>query len=402
MKTRTKVITSIIALILSAVLLFVAVAVNNNTGKTNVMRTISLSESNVEYATFFNEFEDAELIIDEENNSLKFSGTQTLSTDILSGIDLISSTDNEEGVDIRYIFDYNADNNEFYLSVIADTQDGVIIDDWYGVPFVTEDSQIDIAFATDDGIIYLSDLEESGILENCGWFSKLLKGIAIAAAVVAAIAVVAAVVVVAAPAVTAAATTVGTAVAVGGGTAALTGGTATAAVAAAATAATAATTTTAFTVATTTAVVAGTTAISAYLGAQVFESLKEKVEKTAIELAKLKKYEGTMIFRADLTGNANKTLTPRPIDTKGLSFFNNIEKMFDTLRKIEEGVYITTTRLISKTGMLKAQKDGLYHYSVRPLNGNMSEWIATYSNAKTNPHKYTQALKEVCYYVPGI
>ena len=76
--------------------------------------------------------------------------------------------------------------------------------------------------------------------------------------------------------------------------------------------------------------------------------------------------------------------------------------MFDTLRKIEEGVYITTTRLISKTGMLKAQKDGLYHYSVCPLNGNMSEWIATYSNAKINPHKYTKALKEVCYYVPGI
>ena len=271
MKTRTKVITSIIALILSAVLLFVAVAVNNNTGKTNVMRTISLSESNVEYATFFNEFEDAELIIDEENNSLKFSGTQTLSTDILSGIDLISSTDNEEGVDIRYIFDYNADNNEFYLSVIADTQDGVIIDDWYGVPFVTEDSQIDIAFATDDGIIYLSDLEESGILENCGWFSKLLKGIAIAAAVVAAIAVVAAVVVVAAPAVTAAATTVGTAVAVGGGTAALTGGTATAAVAAAATAATAATTTTAFAVATTSAAVATALAAGVYVADQTLQ-----------------------------------------------------------------------------------------------------------------------------------
>lgn len=289
MKTRTKVITSIIALILSAVLLFVAVAVNNNTGKTNVMRTISLSESNVEYATFFNEFEDAELIIDEENNSLKFSGTQTLSTDILSGIDLISSTDNEEGVDIRYIFDYNADNNEFYLSVIADTEDGVIIDDWYGVPFVTEDSQIDIAFATDDGIIYLSDLEESGILENCGWFSKLLKGIAIAVAVVAAIAVVAAVVVVAAPAVTAAATTVGTAVAVGGGTAALTGGTATAAVAAAATAATAATTTTAFAVATTTAAVATAVAVKAYESAAKVEQGENNRETDA---EKIPEYPG--------------------------------------------------------------------------------------------------------------
>ena len=46
MKAKTKVIISVIALLLSAVLLFVTVAVNN-TGRTTVIRNISLSENNV-------------------------------------------------------------------------------------------------------------------------------------------------------------------------------------------------------------------------------------------------------------------------------------------------------------------------------------------------------------------
>ena len=34
--------------------------------------------------------------------------------------------------------------------------------------------EVDIAFATDEGVIFLSDLESNGVLENCGWFSRLV------------------------------------------------------------------------------------------------------------------------------------------------------------------------------------------------------------------------------------
>ena len=75
--------------------------------------------------------------------------------------------------------------------------------------------------------------------------------------------------------------------------------------------------------------------------------------------------------------------------------------MFGALT-ITKGVYITTVDLIEGTGTLNANKDGTYHYSITPLNGDMTDWISTYALAKTNPHIYTKTLKEVCFYVPGI
>lgn len=264
MKTSTKIFTSIIALILSAVLAFFVVG-NTQETKCASKRTVLLQENAVDYATFFNKFEDAELIIDEKNNALKFSGKQTLDKSLLEEIDLVNLSEDEKGIDVRYIFDYNADDNEFYLSVIADTENGEIIDNWFGVPYMTYEDEIDIAFATDEGIVYLSELEASGVLENCGWFSSKLKKLAAGLAIAAAIVAVVAVVMVAAPAVAAAAAAVTTAVSVGGSAAALTAGTATAALAAAATAGATVMASTAFAITATTAAVAAALAAGVYI-----------------------------------------------------------------------------------------------------------------------------------------
>lgn len=263
MKTRTKIITSVIAFILSCVIMFTLAVVNPNTNQVvgALTRTVQLNKNTVDYEAFFNEFDNVELILDEDNNAIKFSGTRTVDAALFKEIDLVSLSDEDDGVDVRYVFDYNADKNEFYLSIIADTEGGEIVDKWFGVPFMGDDGEIDIAFATDDGVIYLSELEESGVLENCGWFSKLFKAVAIVAAVVAVVAVVVAVAVVAGPAIVAAGAAVGSAAAtVGAGGAAAAAVTTTAVAASAVTAATAVGTaamaTTAFAVATTTAVVA--------------------------------------------------------------------------------------------------------------------------------------------------
>lgn len=304
---KTKVFTSITAVILAAVLLFVTiVTVNNNTkvanaetAEANMVRTISLKDTGIDYADFFNEFEDAELLIDEDSNALKFSGKQTLSAELFSEINLISESNNTDGIDINYVFDYNANENKFHLSVIADTENGEIIDNWLGVPFVTENNKIDIAFATDDGVIFLSELEDSGVLENCGWLSHLWK----AAVAVAVIAVVATVIVVAAPAVAAAATTVTTAVSVGGGLAALSAGTATAAVAAAATAAATAMGTTAFAIASTTATVAACIALTSYVADEYVELTKDFAESKKEEIRRNRGINGKIYYPCLRVGN---------------------------------------------------------------------------------------------------
>ena len=84
------------------------------------IRVVHFSENEIDYQAILNEFEDAELLIDENKNRLKFSGTQILSADLFEEIDFVSLTEKQEGVDVGYIFDYFADSNEFYLSVIAD------------------------------------------------------------------------------------------------------------------------------------------------------------------------------------------------------------------------------------------------------------------------------------------
>ena len=172
MKRNEKIISFFIALI------FTLFVVGCNHQKTQV-HTVILDSTSIDYQSFFNEFHNAELIIDESTNSLKFSGIKTISSELLDELDLVSISNTENELDIQYIFDYCADTNEFYLSVIADTENGEIIDNWFGVPFTTEDGEIDIAFQTDDGIIYLSELKENEVLNNCGWFSKILKKVAI-------------------------------------------------------------------------------------------------------------------------------------------------------------------------------------------------------------------------------
>lgn len=145
----------IIAIMLSVVLAFTIFTVNVNTNQVvgATTRTVVLNNNTVDYASFFNEFEYAELEIDEANNALKFSWTKTIDSELFKDIDLVSLKDIEGGVDVRYTFDYNANENEFHLSVVANTENGEIIDDWFGVPFTTESNEIDIAFATDDGIV---------------------------------------------------------------------------------------------------------------------------------------------------------------------------------------------------------------------------------------------------------
>ena len=397
-----KKITVLTSLALIFVLAIVGVfSINySNSGNNQLVRNVVLSSEEIDYDAFFNEFDDSTLNVNESKNEVTFVGVKSYDKSMFDEVDFVSISPDDEEISIEYSFYYSADENKYLLSIIADVEDGVIVDNWEGTAFIADNNEVDIAFSTDDGVILLSDLEESAVLEKCGWFSKALKKVAKVAAVVAVVAVVAAVVVVAAPAVVAAATAT-TAVVSAGGAAALTGASAATAIAAASAAGTAAMATTAFALATTTAFVASSVAVTAYIASKTFDSLEEKVEAAVMELTKLKEFSGEILYRADLTGNVYKTLTPRPVDVSGLSFFNNKTYMFGALT-ITKGVYITTVDLIEGTGTLNANKDGIYHYSITPLNGDMTDWISTYASAKTNPHTYTKTLKEVCFYVPGI
>ncbi len=214
-----------------------------------VIRDIELTHKEVDYQSFFNDLKDQEINLDRSKNTIEYNATKELDANLFNEIDFVNYAPNKNKVEFDYKMKYDANENKFNLSISAKTDNGKVIDNWEGTPFVKENKDIDIVFATDNGLVYLSDLEAKGLINNCGWFSRLFKKIAKVAIAVAVFSTVVAIAVVAAPVVAAAIP------AFTGGAIALSGGVAASAMTASALAATAVATT-AFAVAATSSITA--------------------------------------------------------------------------------------------------------------------------------------------------
>lgn len=145
------------------------IGLNKESIKTPI-REVSLTEQSVDYQAMFNEFEEAELVYDESTKHISFSGIQSIDSSILDEIDLVSiTTDSSNELDLKYSFEYYEEENIFILNVtIVNVDGGGILDSVVGVPFLDENKEVDIAFAVEDEVILLSELEENPLLQNCG------------------------------------------------------------------------------------------------------------------------------------------------------------------------------------------------------------------------------------------
>lgn len=227
MKTRTKLLTGIIAILLSIVLLFTFVILSNNANNVSQVsanaRTIELSESALDAQSVLNEFDDATLTRD--GNTVYFEGYKPIDKGVISEIDYISEADFEEleNCTTKYNFSYNSETNIVTIAATATLADGTIqVDEISGVGFINDNDEIDAVMNIDGEGILLSEMRDAGMIENCGWFSNLIKKVAIAVAIVATVVAVAAVVVATAGAAAPAliATGVGVASTISAGTAA--------------------------------------------------------------------------------------------------------------------------------------------------------------------------------------
>ncbi len=192
-KTRTKVITTIIALILSIVLVFTVVAVSNNTGKTFVAdtptRTVALTESSIDAQSILDEFDDA--VLTKVGTTTYFEGSKPLDKDLFSEIDYIGEADFDELEDciVRYYVSYDESNDLVSLTAIMDNGDGAVIGDTlYGVVFINGDGETDALMEIDGEYNLLSEMQELGLIQNCGWFKKLIAAVVTTVVVTAAVA----------------------------------------------------------------------------------------------------------------------------------------------------------------------------------------------------------------------
>ena len=110
MKTRTKLLMSVTALILCCVLLFLTVTISKTKAGSSVVgantRTVELSESGVDFQSVLNEFDNAKL--SKDGSTTYFEGFKALDSTLLSEIDYISETDfeNLENCTVKYNFSY--------------------------------------------------------------------------------------------------------------------------------------------------------------------------------------------------------------------------------------------------------------------------------------------------------
>lgn len=181
MKTRVKILTSIIAIVLSVAIIF---ATCYTVGRTTVVnaasvRTVELSKSYFDDQSIFDEFDEHTLTT--EGNVTYFEGFKTLDADILSEINLISEQNlgGYNDSQLRYALSYDSETNYITASATITKDDGSVeYDKISGLAFVNEQGETDAYMNLDGETVLLSELRGAGLIENCGWLSRLIKTVA--------------------------------------------------------------------------------------------------------------------------------------------------------------------------------------------------------------------------------
>jgi len=140
------------------------------------VRTVEVESQNIDCESIFNQFQNAKL----EHDGLltTFEGYQPLKLSDLMELDNLSESEIQEvdSTQIKYNFSYDHETNLVTLNVImiGETEE-TLIDTVIGAAFVNEKGELDAVLDLDGEYILLSEMQDSGMIENCGWFKKALK-----------------------------------------------------------------------------------------------------------------------------------------------------------------------------------------------------------------------------------
>ncbi|MDR2266086.1 MAG: hypothetical protein LBE09_00675 [Christensenellaceae bacterium] len=186
-----------VVLVFATVFYFIGTHFQKWAGSTQSVRTVHLNREALDYQSVLADFDNAELTVDD--NVADFVGYKTIDASIFEIIDNLSLEETESviGGSIRYHFTYDVESNVVTIEAEATLPDGqILVDEIKGVGFYNNYGEIDAVMNIDGEGVLLSEMRNAGMIQNCGWFSNLIKAVAVVAAVVAVVAVVAAVVVV--------------------------------------------------------------------------------------------------------------------------------------------------------------------------------------------------------------
>ncbi|MBQ8614994.1 MAG: hypothetical protein IJ415_00265 [Clostridia bacterium] len=139
-------------------------------------RTVEINQNETDFQSTFEQFENA--LLETNENITTFEGTKKFNLLDFSEVDLVSESDTDVSaeIEVKYQYHYDSEANVITLTAtLIDEEGNVVIDEMTGVPFVDENGDLDCVFDCDGEYILLSELQDAGMIENCGWFTKLCK-----------------------------------------------------------------------------------------------------------------------------------------------------------------------------------------------------------------------------------
>lgn len=188
MKSRTKLLTAIVAILLSMVIVSTTVMVIwFNAGKSNVVsastRTVELSEMSIDTQSIFDGFEDVSLT--QEGNVTYFSGYKTVDKATLSDLDYISESSAEtEEAELYFEVSVDGDNANVTLNVVLTDEDEetIVLDDIQGIAMDGEDGSLEVWYIIDGELVSQQDILalEYETLDNVGllsWLKSLVSAV---------------------------------------------------------------------------------------------------------------------------------------------------------------------------------------------------------------------------------
>jgi hypothetical protein len=195
MKSKTKLWTSIITIMLTLVLLFVIIPTNfvkaNTEQLSSKERTVELTHKFLDDNNITTEFDEYDY--NEDENGFEIQAKKSFDKSIFSELDLVGLDEDNEQFTAHYSVQYIEDDSTILLSVTLENADEEsIIDTLPGLLTYNSSGEPDVMFVADGELIWLSELQEIGILDEVNWFSTLAqkvvnKALEITAAVVTAI-----------------------------------------------------------------------------------------------------------------------------------------------------------------------------------------------------------------------
>ncbi len=149
---------------------------NINTFSDLPLREVSLDKNKISDSSYFEDFDSYELIHNKKNKVIEFNGKQSIPITDLYELDLINSYELNKKIITTYKCIYDYKNETVLLSVYKlENNQSTIVDQMEGKLVKNKNNQFDVIFNIDGETLLLSEMSEAGLINNCGFWSRLKK-----------------------------------------------------------------------------------------------------------------------------------------------------------------------------------------------------------------------------------